>query len=199
MTITNDEELVEAAEKAGQLLQSIHDYCKKNNKIIADYPEAKVEFPRGFIRKAAYQRDRFPFIMCDELKSNLAYTLILSDVVMWLIVRTDISGIAKDMLHKLFMFLIATVVESTTKSYLKGFCSKNYKDRTKYLLENNIIDADLKSELDWLWDVRNNMHLFQLQEREYKNEYGVESHLKCIKTFRKLLAALREKGALQTY
>ena len=196
MNITNDEELAEASKKAGELLQSINDYCVAQNKTITDFPESKVRFPRGFVRTAAHQRHRFPFLSSHDLKSNIAYTLILSDTILWLALRTDISGMAKDMLYKLFLFLVGAVAESTTKEYLKGICGKNYKVRTTYLVNNGVIDQDLKDELDWLWDTRNRMHLFQLKGREYVNDYCPENHHRAIRAFRDMLAAFTEKGAL---
>lgn len=198
MEITNDKELAEASEKAGELLQAINDYCASQNKIIADVPASKVRFPRGFIRTASYQRSRFPFLNSNSLKSNLAYTLMLSDTILWLAVRTDISGMAKDMLNKLFLFLVGAICESTTKEYLKGYCGKNYKIRTEYLEKHSIIDSNLKIELDWLWDTRNRMHLFQLNKREYENDYSEENHHRAIRTFRSLLSALNNNGALNT-
>lgn len=196
MEIKNDRELAEASAKAGELLQAINDYCVAQNKTIADVPESKVRFPRGFIRTAAYQRSRFPFLSCHDLKSNIAYTLMLSDTILWLALRTDISGMAKDMLYKLFLFLVGTVTESTTKEYLKGICGKSYKTRTEYLEQEGIIDQALKNELDWLWDTRNRMHLFQLDGREYKNDYCPENHHRAIKAFRCLLNSLSARGSL---
>ncbi|WP_223671032.1 hypothetical protein [Kangiella shandongensis] len=198
MNIKDENDLQKAVSMAGQLIQEINDYCVAKGKTIADLPEAQIRFPRGFIRTAQYQRNRFPFIDCPELKSNLAYTLILSDTIIWLIVRTDLSGTARDMLHKLFIFLVASVTESTTKEYLKTICGQNYKRRTTYLLENSIINDDLKVELDWLWDTRNRMHLFQLERREYENEYHPENHLRCIRAFRALLTALTKQGKIRS-
>lgn len=196
MEIKNETELAEASAKAGELLQAIHNYCVSENKTIAEVPESKVRFPRGFIRSAAYQRSRFPFLSCNNLKSNIAYTLMLSDTILWLALRTDLSGMAKDMLYKLFIFLVGAVAESTTKEYLKGICGKHYKKRTEYLLDNGIIEAQLKAELDWLWDTRNRMHLFQLEGREYENDYCQENHHRAISAFRGMLQALSNKGLL---
>jgi len=123
MTISNDRELEAAAIEAGRLIQEIHDYCKATNRAITTVPEAQVRFPRGFIRSASYQRSRFPFLSDPDLKSNIAYTLMLSDTVLWLAIRTDVAGTAKDMLLKLFIFLVGTIVESTTKEYLRLSCT----------------------------------------------------------------------------
>ncbi len=191
MKITNNKELQEAAIEAGALLQSINDYLSETGETLMEIKESKVRFPRGYLRTAAFQRNRMPFIEDHNLKSNLAYTLILSDAVLWLFLRTDISGTAGEMLRKLYLFLIGSLTESITKDYLKGICGKSYKVRTEYLLDKGIIDSVLKEDLDWLWDIRNKMHLFQLEEREYLNDYNDHSHSRAILAFRGLVAALK--------
>ena len=196
MPISNEQELQAAAEKASELLQEIHNYCAAQNKTIAEVPASRVRFPRGFIRTAEYQRSRFPFISNRDLRANIAYTLILSDTILWLAVRTDVFGTARDMLYKLFIFLVGSVLESTTKEYLKGHCGKNFCKRNEYMVEHGIITEDLRKEIDWVWETRNKMHLFQLEGREWENDYDQNTHRRCISAFRGLLAALTAKGRL---
>jgi hypothetical protein len=98
------------------------------------------------------------------------------------------------MLTKLYVFLVGTLVESITKCYLEGICGKNFKKRNEYLVAHGIITPELRADLDWLWDTRNKMHLFQLEQGEYENEYKQECHRRCVRTFRSLLAALSERG-----
>jgi hypothetical protein len=136
------------------------------------------------------------FVRNHNLKSNLAYTLLLSDVIYWLLMRTDVYGMAREMLVKLFVFIGGTLIESITKDYLKGSCGKGYKDRSKYLADAGIIDEELKAELDWVWDARNNMHLFLLEESEYVNEYNSMAHTRCVAAFKRLVAALTVTGPL---
>ena len=193
MAITNDQELRAAARKAGDLLQEIQDYCGREIK-----EEAKVRFPRGYLRTASSQRERLSFVADEDLKSNLAYTLILSDSILWQLNRTDIAATAKEMLIKLFIFIGGTLIESITKDYLKGLCGKNFKKRTQYLVDNGVIDAALQSDIDWIWDTRNNMHLFMLDSREYENDYNTQSHVRCAKAFKQLIEKLKAKGRLQT-
>jgi hypothetical protein len=190
MPIRSKSELKKAAEQAGDLLQQIHDYCAENNLNWATCDEAKVRFPRGFIRQAGVQRMRLRFIQNQSLRDNLAYTLILSDVVLWVKLRTDLWGTPKHMMTKLYAFLIGTLCESVTKEYLVGRCGQNFKKRNEYLLRHNIIDSETKDNLDWLWDLRNRMHLFQLGAREYENEYTEQCHNRCVVTFRQLIGAL---------
>ena len=194
MEISNYKELQAVAEKTSELLQEIHNYCANKNKTIAEVPESRVRFPRGFIRTAEYQRSRFPFISNADLKANIAYTLILSDTILWLAVRTDIFGTARDMLYKLFIFLVSSVIENTTKEYLKGHCGKNFCKRNGYLVDHGIISDDFREEIDWVWEIRNKMHIFQLDELEWENDYDVSTHVRCIGAFRGLLDVLIAKG-----
>lgn len=193
MPIINDTELKEAVAKAGDLLQQIQDYCGRTSK-----ESAKVRFPRGFLRTAIEQRSRLNFVDDTDLKSNLAYCLILSDTIHWLLYRTDITATAKDMLIKLHIFIGGVLIESITKDYLKGIRTpkKNFKSRTKSLKDLGIIDRDLREDLDWVWDTRNKMHLFGLTEREYTNEYNTTSQIRAAKAFKMLVEKLKIKGRL---
>lgn len=190
MEINNLEDLKVASTQASELLQKIQNYCEVNDLNWTECEEARVRFPRGFIRPALVQRKRLPFLRNHALKSNLAYTLILSDVVLWIKLRTDISGTAQEMLTKLYVFLVGTLCESITKEYLKDMCGKGFKPRNEFMFTEKIIDGELKNDLDWLWDTRNRMHLFQLEDREYENNYNDSCHVRCVTTYRKLLKAL---------
>jgi hypothetical protein len=191
MAIKTLQDLAKAAEDAGVLLQQIQNYCEENDLTWAECPEARVRFPRGFIRTASLQRKRLSFVEDKALRDNLAYTLILSDVVLWLKLRTDLWGTPKEMLTKLHVFLMATLCESITKVHLEGVCGKNFKKRNEFLVSGGVIDEELKVDLDWLWDTRNRMHLFHLDEPEYKNDYDHECHNRSNRAFRGLINALR--------
>lgn len=193
--IRNDRELQRAARQAGGLLQEIQDYCTEKGLRFAEVPAARVRFPRGYLRTASEQRQRMPFIEDRALKDNLAYTLMLSDTVLWLRLRTDIAGTPNEMLVKLLVFLVGTLCESITKHYLAGRCGGGFKKRNAFLVAEATIAQRLADDLDWVWDTRNNMHLFQLEDREYENEYDDACHERCIRAFRGLLGALRKASA----
>lgn len=197
MAIENLEQLSSATKQASELLQEIQNYCELNNINRVECEESKVRFPRGFIRTAVFQRNRFGFISSRPLKSNLSYTLILSDVLLWLILRTDLWGTPKEMIVKLNVFLIGTLCESMTKDYLAEICGHGFKKRNEFLVENKIISDQLRTELDWIWDTRNKMHLFQLEEAEYQNEYNDKCHKRCVTAFRELIQKLQDKGRLE--
>ena len=193
MTIETDEELAAAVKKAGLLLQEIQDYCGRENR-----PDAKVRFPRGYLRTASEQRNRLSFVQSKELRANLSYTLILTDSILWLLVRTDISATAKDMLIKMFIFLGGALIEGILSDYLVGIVGKqrSFKKRSEYLLNQGIVSQSLHDDLNWVWDIRNNMHLFLLDVREYENQYNVSSHVRCANAFKELIKILNEKGRI---
>jgi hypothetical protein len=186
MPIRNDEELASAVEEAGRLVQEIQDYVGR------DFARpAKLRFPRGYLRTASEARRKISFLNDSRLKSNIAYTMQLADVQHWLLVRTDLSGMAKGMVIKLQLFLLGTIVESITKVYLHGRCGGNFCRRTEYLEQNDLIDAALKVDIDWLWTLRNNMHLFQLGNIEWAStDYTVANHNRAVRAFRALLTSL---------
>ncbi len=81
--------------RIGKDLQALEDTLKAG----AD-KRTKVRFPRGVLRTATYFRDRFWFIRSENLRRNIAYTLILSDVYRWVLNRTDLWGTPREMLIK---------------------------------------------------------------------------------------------------
>lgn len=186
MAIENDEQLAQKVAEASHLLQEIQNYVGRNFS-----KPAKTRFPRGFLRTAAEARKRISFVAEKNLQSNISYTMLLADVQHWLLVRTDLSGTAKEMVIKLQMFLLGSIIECLTKEYLKGRCGKNFSKRTEYLKENGIISEELKKDIDWVWKMLNKMHLFLLDDSEWKSsDYTVKNHNRAVKAFKELLERL---------
>ena len=186
MAIANDDQLREAAEKVSALVQEMQNYLGERNA-----EEGKIRFPYGFIRTANHFRGRVAFLEDHTLQSNIAYTLILSDVLRWALNRMHVVGTAKEMLAKQIICVMGGVAESTTKHYLRGQVGAHvgYKVRTAKLVEIGAITKDLKDELDWLWDTRMNEHLFLVGEREYQR-YSVRESNRAVRAFRALRDSL---------
>ncbi len=195
MTITKDTELATAVSEAGVLLQKIQDYCGRSKTDLA-----KVRFPRGYLRTADNHRGKLSFINNGNLKSNLAYCLSLAESITWLLNRTDIAATAKDMLIKLKLqiFLCGSLVDSITKDYLKNTRTpkRTYKIGTKSLKDLGVINQTLEYDLNWVWDERNKMQLFGLEEREYSNNYDNEYLKRARDSTNKLANVLKTKGRI---
>jgi len=189
VTIRSDEELQSAVEQANELIQEIQNYVGRERS-----NAARIRFPRGYIRTAESQRRRLNFLEDYHVRSNIAFTMMLADVQHWLLVRTDIGGSAREMIIKLQFFLLASVVETVTRIYLHGRCGDGYKRRTNYLVEHGVLDQELKDDLDWLWDMRNRWHLFQLDHTEWSSrDYTVRNHNRAVRAFQSLIDCLNAR------
>ena len=87
MGISTEKELKDAVKKINDLLQSVQDYCKRR-----DVSAGKISFPRGFLRSCEQIRNDYAFIDERHVRDNIAYTTILADSILWLLMRTDIAA-----------------------------------------------------------------------------------------------------------
>jgi len=186
--IRNEADLIRVTNEVSKGLQEIQDYLQQDA-----HPTIKVKFPYGFIRTAKHFREQFPFIAKDHLIRNIGYSLILSDVYRWILNRVEIKGTAREMIIKQGICLFGSLCESITKDALEGKVSnkKGYKERTEFLLTNRAISNELKIDLDWLWDTRNNDHLFLVAHREHQ-KYYMRDYNRAIRAYQQLKASLNE-------
>lgn len=187
--ITNDAQLADAIDEVGGRLQEINDYLATN-------PTAtgRIRFPRGYLRTAAFFRSYLTFIADKNLVRNLSYAFMLYDVFKWILMRTDLSGTARDMVLKNAIVLIGSIAESLARGATAGIIGArhNYKERTQRMVERGIISENLKTELDWLWDMRGGIHIYVMENSEY-DHYRME-HFERAK-----LAASNLRDALASY
>lgn len=173
-------------ERISRDLQKLQDSLKAS-----EDKRTYIRFPRGFLRSATSFRRRYWFIKDDNLRRNIAYSLILSDVYRWMLNRTDLVGTAREMLIKEGICLMGCLAESITKHVLHGICGKNYEKRVDKLLELKIIDTSVHEKLKWLWKYRTREHLFLLTEREH-NHYQLEHYNKAILAIEGLRSSLAQ-------
>jgi hypothetical protein len=179
-------------ERIGRDLQELENQLKASGD-----ERTEIRFPRGFIRSASYFRQRYSFVSDENLRANIAYALILSDVYRWMLNRTGLVGTAREMLIKEGICLMGCLAESITKNALHGICGKNYGTRVDKMRELKIIDSDLQSKLKWLWEYRNREHLFRLEEREHKH-YTLEHYNDAIRIIEGLRSSLAQYYRLST-
>jgi len=161
----NPSELTTLAAEASERIADIQRLCGRT-----EAEEAKISFPRGFIITAGKRRMRLAFVRRNSVRNNIAYTLILYDVYLWVLKRTDLAGTARDMLVKACLATLGAVVEALLNDWYAGRMGKRQKftSRTKRLVHDGIIDAGLQGELDWLWDMRCRQHLYELSSSEFE-------------------------------
>jgi hypothetical protein len=121
------------------------------------------------------------------------------DVFRWLLVRTDLSNTASSMIVKEGICVIGALCEWLTKEATRGYASgRPYCQRTAKLVELNHIEPELKTELDWVWDIRCNEHLHEVRSLEHVM-YSRDDYNRAQRAYFALRNALiRELGSVAT-
>jgi len=161
MPLTPDE-LEELADQASVALQAIQDDQGRTNT-----PRARIRFPRGWIGRAVSFRNRYWYAEGATV-FNVSYAHITLDVFSWLVERTDLTGIARDMIFKESICLLGSIVEALCSHTTKGRIGKShkFKERTKRMVVASMITQATKDEVDWLWDLRGSVHIDELPNSE---------------------------------
>lgn len=182
MPITTDGELASAVAEVGDKLQQIQDYLGQN-----PAGEHKVRFPRGFLRTANHFRNKLFFLDDRDVRDNLAYALILSDVYRWITNRTDLFGIAREMIIKSGIVLSGSIAETMIVEYTRGKINRQHGfcRRCDRMVADRIISGQLGEELKWLWEIRGGIHIYEVGEREYER-YSMADYNRSIYTLRTL-------------
>jgi hypothetical protein len=187
LMIETDDDIPALVQDISEKIQALHDYLGERELEIA-----RIRFPRGYLRSCATHRKKYSFLECHTLRSNIAYAKMTTDIFRWLLNRTDLSLSAKEMIIKQGIALIASVAETIVKEMLKGKPGggrkQNFKKKVQKLSDDHIIDEALKMDLEWLWDVRNNVHLMLLSEREYQ-KYSIKDYNRSVIALKKLRVA----------
>lgn len=180
--INDDNELKEAVAIVNDRIQEIQDYLGQGA-----HPDGKIRFPRKFIRTASHFREHLSFIKDTNIKNNLAYALIESDVYRWLTNRTDIFGTAKEMIMKSGIALMGSICETMAIDATRGLIGKRHSfcERCNRMVLKGIISEELSNELHWLWDARAAIHIYEIDHREYE-KYQMKDYNRAVFATRKL-------------
>ena len=151
------EEIYELAQHAGDHMQEIQTSLGDRTYV----QEARVRFPRGYVRTAGGIYNSLPDIGDNTKRRNFAYQLMRADVVRWLLTRTDVFGQVQSVLVAEYICILAYGVEffAKTLNYRKVAKDRPMKRHTQNLVDDRTIGPELKVELDWMWDVRTREHL----------------------------------------
>jgi len=164
--IKNDIDLKDRILIGSEMIQLVNDFLGGEDPVIYDKRDFKFRLPRGYIRHINTIKDGLHFISEDVFKSNLAYTLQLTDLFTWILNRTDISLSLQSLLYKYSVVVYGNIADDLIKGYHKqlGFKGQGKLDK---LITEGIIPARRKKRLKKLSDLRNNVHLLKLTEKEY--------------------------------
>jgi hypothetical protein len=166
--IENEEELIAAAYEASGLIQQITDYTREHP---AHRWKGQISFPRGFLRTAIDHRRNLRFVENRRLRQNVSYALMTHDVFRWLVFHTDLSGQAQEMIIKEAVSLLGAVCEAISifpdeHGLGRG---RSFARRIVRLRELGVIDASAERRLRWLWDKRNQEHIYDVPFLEWSH------------------------------
>lgn len=181
--IRNDGELFEAIDLASEALQDIQNYLGPD----CNWDNVKIKFPRGYLRTASHFRRRITFLEDKNIRDNLAYAYVQTDVYLWLLNRTDLSGIAKEMTIKSAIVLIASISETLAVAGTKVVIGKKHSfcARCDKMLEKEIISDGLCADLQWLWNARSAIHIYDINHRELE-KYNMDDFNRAVLTSKQL-------------
>jgi hypothetical protein len=167
MPIQNNADLVVAVEQASRLIQDIQDYTQRDPRT-----DAQIRFPRRVLRTAEHYRTGCPDYLTSRQKDSCAYGFMYLDVLWWIIERTDLSGIAVEMVYKSAIITLGTILEAMLHIPNQGifFSRAGVKKKLDKAVTRGWISQDDCSVLQELWDNRNNVHLRLLDRHEF-NKY----------------------------
>jgi hypothetical protein len=188
MEIKNEKELTKIVNEVNERLQAIQDYCG-----IKKTEEAKVRFPRGFIRTAAFHRKKLPSGLSPLLRHNISYSLMTLDVFRWLIIRTDMSGPASSMVIKRAIAILAELMETLVKNYTQ---KRKFDIAVESLKDKKIIDQTLSEDLKNVWKLRSTIHLWEAKQLEH-DKFKSTDYNKILTTYEMLRECLVKEYGIQ--
>jgi hypothetical protein len=168
MAISNDQELAKAVAQASNLVQEIQDYCGRGLR-----EESKINFPRGLIGTAASYRERCPGYLTADQISSCAYGFMYLDVLWWLLSRTDIANVGRQMAIKSAIVTLGTLLEASLwipnlprNDVLSTKSGAGVIPRLKEATKHGWISQEQCAALEQLWGHRNNVHIKFLANSE---------------------------------
>lgn len=184
--INNDDELEDAVRIVNQNIQDIQDYLGQE-----PHEYGKIRFPRRFIRTAGYFRNQLSFVEDVNVRDNLAYSLILTDIHRWLLIRTRVYGTVKEMIIKSGIVLLGSICETLAVIGTSEIIGRNcrFRQRCNRMVNEEIIDRTLCRELVWLWESRSAIHIYEIDHSEYA-KYTLNDYNRAVKAMRKLRRVL---------
>ncbi len=186
--ISNDKELKLVVNTADTCLQQIQNYLGDRRDGIG-----RIKFPKGYIRTANHFRSQLSFVSNENVRNNLAYALIQSDVYLWLINRTSLYGVAREMTIKSAITLMGSISETLAVAGTVGIIGKKHSfcERCNRMVNKSIIKATLRDQLLWLWETRSGIHIYEIDHREYE-KYKINDYNRAVNATRGLRKALGE-------
>ena len=168
--IKNEDDLSRSIELVNEHLQSINNYLNEN-----PHQNKRIKFPRGYIGTADSYSKRYSWLIDKTLQRNLSYQYVFYDVLRWVGNRTDLYGLARHILYKQTILIVASIAESLLVGFSKqqGWVERKPLVILEKIYKGGGIKQKTYNNFHWVWGIRNNVHIHLVNEREYE-KYTIE-------------------------
>jgi hypothetical protein len=116
MKITNNKQHEIAVREINDRIKAINDYLGEGDETKLSEPYL-IRIPPGYIRTADEFRAMLEIPITSQLKTNVAYHLILSDLYSLLLNRYKVWGTLREMIIKSQIVNIAAICESVSRQH----------------------------------------------------------------------------------
>jgi hypothetical protein len=124
-----------------------------------------MRLPKKYIRTASHFKEKLAFIDNEVLRKNISYHFQLSDLNSFMLNRMHVWGVVRNLVVKFQVVNMGAIAEAILVSVTPKKC-KTKNLRIAFLIEGNHISEELKSEIDWLWSIRNGVHIHEINQSE---------------------------------
>ena len=168
--IKSEEDFQKSIDLVSDHLQSITNYVQANK---AKPP--KIRFPRGYFQTVSSIKRKFSWLENSVVQGNVSYHYMYLDTIRWISNFTDIYAAPQVMIFKHAIISYATICECLIDGAAKKFNldEKRTIPQLKKLRSLSVVTADLVLDMDWLWNLRHDLHIHLVTESE-SERYSVD-------------------------
>lgn len=162
--VLNDCDFKKAIDEINVRIQAIDEYLGPNDvsKLLEQF---LIRLPKKYIRTASHFKEQLAFLDNEVLRRNISYHFQLSDLNSYMLNRMHVWGVLRDLVVKFQVINMGAIAEAILASVTPKKC-KTKNLRIAFLSEGNHISEELKFEIDWLWSIRNGVHIHEINQSE---------------------------------
>jgi len=163
--IKNEDDLQKSVDIVSEHLQAITDFARQSeNEAISP----RIKFPRRYFQTVYTIKKKFPWLDDGVLKSNVSYNYMYLDTIRWISNFTDLYAVPQSMIYKNAIVAYASISECLIYSAAikSDLVERKTMPVVRKLCSLSVLSENLIGEIEWLWDLRNKVHIHSVTEPE---------------------------------